>query len=89
MTMHVPHPDTHTNGFDDDCPRCQQYPSKLYDIDSENLRRLWSGNIITQTDMDCYNALYRAAVISQNLESAFKDHGLVNSSDLFAVGGAR
>ena len=95
--MHTPHPDTHQHGFDDECPRCQKYPTNLTDIDAENLRRIWSGSIITRTDMDVYNALYRAAVVHQRLVEAFHwdGHTIRNPPDgtaeygfdLFKVGG--
>jgi len=75
---HIPHDDTHTHGFCDECPRCAEYPKDLRGIDYENLRRIWSGDIKTNTDMKVYNALYRAAVEMQHLCSAFQyaDHSI-------------
>jgi hypothetical protein len=62
---------THTHGLQDDCPRCAEYVKEPHQLDGENMRRLWSGRILTKTDMQAYNALYRAAVLTQRLEEAF------------------
>ncbi len=70
--MHNPHPDTHQHGFDDECARCQQYIANPTEVDAENLRRIWSGSIITQTDLAVYNVLYRSVVVTQKLVEAFQ-----------------
>jgi hypothetical protein len=98
--MHDIHPDTHTDGFSDECARCQKYITNPNDLDAENMRRIWRGEFHTRTDVKVYDALYRAAVIAQNIEEAFrweghtidnpppKDiSGMKIRCDLFAVGG--
>lgn len=83
--MHTLHEDTHTHGFNDSCERCQRYVNELYGIDAVNLKRIWTGDIKTRTDMDVYNALYSAAVITQKLESAFSIP--THEVNIFHVGG--
>jgi tRNA G46 methylase TrmB len=96
--MHRSHPDTHTHGLDDACPRCAEYAERPTDLDAENMRRLWRGELHTATDMSVYNVLYAAAVLAQRMESAFRWEGhdmdnpptLDNSFvELFEVGGRR
>ena len=69
--MHTEHPDTHHSGIDDECPECQKYVDQPTQLDEENLRRIWSGTIITKRDMAVFNTLYRAVVLTQRLGSAF------------------
>ena len=41
MTIHAPHPDTHTHGLADNCPRCAEHAEDLLkSLDTENLRSL-------------------------------------------------
>lgn len=103
MSVHTHPPMTHTHGLQDDCPRCAEYVERPTDLDAENLRRIWSGQIHTATDMKAYNALYRAAVLVQRLEEAWMWEDFDPSTmsialfdpkpreeiDLFAVGGRR
>lgn len=62
---------THQHGLQDECPRCKQQAERPGELDAENLRRIWGGTIITRTDMDAYNVLYRSAVLTQRLEEAY------------------
>ena len=71
MSVHNHGPVTHTEGLQDDCDRCAEMAEKPTDLDSENLKRIWSGTILTRLDMVAYNNLYRAAVVVQRLEEAF------------------
>lgn len=98
MTHHIYHPDTHTDGLCDECPRCQEYVLRPTDLDAENLRRIWRGECHTRTDRLAYNVLYEAAVLSQAIQSAFawEGHTIDNppadgrrAIDLFSVGGRR
>jgi hypothetical protein len=50
MTVHSAHPDSHTNGLDMDCPRCQQLAEHPEGLDRDNLRRLLTGRIYTVLD---------------------------------------
>lgn len=95
--MHIEHPDTHTHGLCDDCPRCAEYLHRPTGLDHENLRRIWRGDLKTATDMKVYNELYRMAVMAQRMQEAFvwefytisdpPPEGIV--IDLFKVGGSR
>lgn len=58
---------THTEGIQPDCPRCAEYVKEPTQLDGENLRRIWSGRIYTAEDMEVYNTLYRAVVLTQRL----------------------
>lgn len=41
MTMHSPHPDTHTHGLADDCPRCAEHADNpVLSLDQSNLARI-------------------------------------------------
>lgn len=41
MTMHSLHPDTHTHGLADDCPRCVEHAEHpIQSLDQANLRRI-------------------------------------------------
>lgn len=41
MASHGPHPDTHTHGLADDCPRCEEHAANpFYGLDEDNLREL-------------------------------------------------
>jgi hypothetical protein len=41
MTIHNVHPDTHTHGLADDCPRCAEHAENpIRSLDHENLRRI-------------------------------------------------
>lgn len=58
MTVHSYHPDSHTAGLANDCPRCQEHAAHPErGLDSTNLARLRAGHT--------YTALDRAA--AQNL----------------------
>lgn len=73
--MHTPHPDSHKHGLDDDCPRCQEAIANPNQLDENNLTRIWSGAIITRTDMAVFNTLYRRVVTVQRLCQAFEYEG--------------
>lgn len=73
--MHTPHPDSHKHGLADDCPECQSHAKRPPELDAENLRRIWGGTIITKTDMDAFNLLYRSVVIVQKLGEAYAWEG--------------
>lgn len=60
------------DGLFDDCPRCAEKVKRPTELDGGHLRRIWSGSILTRTDMDVFNALYRAVVITQRLIEAFQ-----------------
>ena len=68
--VHDHPPMTHTHGLQDGCPRCQQYVERPTDLDAENLNRIWRGDHHTALDVQAYNALYRAVVITQRLAEA-------------------
>jgi len=68
---HIYHPDTHTHGLCDECPRCEEHAATLTGLDAENLVRLWRGQLHTRTDVAAYNALYRSVVVTQRLGEAF------------------
>ena len=41
MATHVVHPDAHTNGLADGCPRCEEHAMRPFDsLDDENLGML-------------------------------------------------
>lgn len=41
MSSHTMHPDSHTNGLDDTCPRCFEHSLHPFEtLDEENLRQL-------------------------------------------------
>ena len=41
MSSHKPHPDSHTHGLSDECPRCEEHAQHpLLTLDSINLRNL-------------------------------------------------
>lgn len=41
MSGHTYHPDTHTHGLDDECPRCHEHSLHPFEsLDDENLRQL-------------------------------------------------
>ena len=41
MSSHSYHPDTHTNGLADKCPRCQEHAERPFNsLDDENLQNL-------------------------------------------------
>ena len=67
---HTSHPDSHHSGLADGCPRCESHAQNLLSLDADNLLRIWSGTIITRTDMVAYNNLYRAVNQSLGLLSA-------------------
>ena len=51
MTLHTYHPDSHSNGLQPGCPRCQEHaehPER--GLDSQNLARLRAGVLITSLD---------------------------------------
>ncbi len=60
MTMHSMHPDSHTHGLADDCPRCVEHAEHpIATLDHENLRRIMElavtddrlGQPVTHTDL--------------------------------------
>ena len=41
MTIHTVHPDSHTHGLADDCPRCAEHAEDpVSTLDGDNLRRI-------------------------------------------------
>lgn len=41
MTLHTSHPDTHTHGLADDCPRCAEHAiDPVFTLDDANLARI-------------------------------------------------
>jgi hypothetical protein len=41
MSIHTPHPDSHTHGLNDDCPRCYEHSLHPFEsLDDANLRAL-------------------------------------------------
>lgn len=60
MSHHTEHEDSHHSGLADGCPRCMSHAEDLFSLDADNMLRIWSGTIITKTDMVAYNNMYRA-----------------------------
>ncbi len=60
------------HGLYDDCPRCAEYVKRPTELDGGHLRRIWSGSIVTHTDLAVFNVLYRAVVVTQKLVEAFQ-----------------
>ena len=52
MSIHTPHPDSHTNGLADGCPRCAEHAEDLVSLDADNLRSLWERMIAFERDDD-------------------------------------
>jgi len=51
MTAHSPHPDSHTHGLADDCPRCQEHAEHpARSLDRDNIKRLLTRGGIGRTD---------------------------------------
>ena len=91
MAYHTEHEDSHHSGLADDCHRCKAHAEDLFSLDADNMLRIWSGTIITKTDMVAYNNKYRAVNQSLGLldaisrlngddwfrtaQKAFYDHG--------------
>lgn len=61
VPMHTAHEDSHHSGLNDECQACQSNADTPgISLDADNLLRIWSGTIITKTDMRAYNNLYRS-----------------------------
>lgn len=71
MAAHIEHPKSHEHGLCDDCPECVSRIEQPLLLDDENLRRIWSGDHRSRTDVKVYDVLYRGAVQSQRILSAF------------------
>ena len=76
---HTEHPDSHTHGLADGCPRCEKNIETPQLLDEENLRRIWKGDHKTRTDVKVYDSLYRAAVTHQRLAQAVLPFGDVGT----------
>lgn len=51
LTVHTPHPDSHSHGLADSCPRCQEHAAHpAASLDRENLLRLLRGECHTLLD---------------------------------------
>lgn len=49
---HIFHPDSHTSGLYDACPRCEQHAKHPQEsLDSTNLARLREGRVYTELDI--------------------------------------
>lgn len=69
MASHGPHPDSHTHGLADGCPRCQEHaehPER--GLDRDNIRRLLRGEIHTTLDEIAANRLQDALRLGRFLE---------------------
>ena len=82
MSSHTEHEDSHRAGLADGCPRCEYHANNLLTLDADNLLRIWSGTIITKTDMVAYNNLYRSVNHSLSLLDAISR---LNGDDWFKV----
>src|SRR5690606_24262121 len=79
MAEHTAHPDSHTHGLADGCPRCEAAIETPQLCDDINLARIWKGDHKTRTDVKVYDSLYRAAVTHQRLAHAVLPFGDVGS----------
>jgi hypothetical protein len=79
MAQHTEHPDSHTHGLADGCPRCEAAIETPQLCDDENLARIWKGDHKTRTDVKVYDSLYRAAVTHQRLAQAVLPFGDVGT----------
>ena len=51
MTTHSYHPDTHTHGLCDDCPRCAEHAAHpLFGLDQQNFARIYGGGVYSRFD---------------------------------------
>ena len=51
MTTHTDHPDSHEFGLADGCPRCAEHAEQPErGMDKENARRIWFGDVYSETD---------------------------------------
>lgn len=69
MTTHSVHPDSHTHGLADDCPRCQEHaehPER--GLDRDNIRRLLRGETYTKLDERAAARLQDALRLGRFLE---------------------
>lgn len=69
MTTHSPHPDSHTHGLADGCPRCQEHaehPER--GLARDNIRRLLRGETYTKLDERAAARLQDALRLGRFLE---------------------
>ena len=51
MSAHTLHPDSHTHGLADDCPRCAEHADNPFaSLDTENLRMLYNRTVQWMND---------------------------------------
>jgi hypothetical protein len=48
MSSHSIHPDSHTNGLADDCPRCAEHANDLLGLDLRNLWALYERRVAVE-----------------------------------------